>query len=418
MNINIAQTKKINKGRFALIASSLLALAGLSYLAIQPSVPKLNASTLNVITVQQGDIDIMTPVYGQYASRYERLISAPAIGQVSEIYVRAGADVKADTVIAKLTNPDLEQQNFEAQAKLERMQSEFAAFQFQKQNEQLTFQAELADIDSQIQSAKLDVDVNQRLSEQGIAAKIDLERATLKYQQLKNRLEFANYRFEKQKEMHKLELEQQQILLTQQQKQVELVTNKVAALTVTAGIAGTLQRLDIELGQRVSQGQAMARVGSKSQLMAKLNIPQRIAERIKIGARVDLKHSSGMLKGTVKQLTSVVENGFIIGEVHLNEPLPTNLRPAQPVNALVFVEHKENALYVQQQPGLKPLSTQQLYKQLANQAQLQQQEIAFGELTGKDLLIISGANAGEKIITNDLSQWHTYSHLALDTEKL
>lgn len=418
MNINIEHTTKRNKLKITLIVAALILLACIGYFTVQPTMPQLNVSTLNVVTVQQGDIDIMTPVYGQYASRYERLISAPAVGQVSEIYLRAGADVEADTVIAKLTNPDLEQQYYEAQAKLERMHSEFAAFKFQKQNEQLTFQAELADTDSQIQSAKLDVDVNQRLSEQGIAAKIDLERATLKYQQLQKRLEFANYRFEKQKEMHKLELQQQQILLTQQQKQVDLVSNKVTALTITAGIAGTLQRLDIELGQRVTQGQAMARVGSKSQLMAKLNIPQRMAERIQLGARVDLKHPSGMLKGIVKQLASVVENGFIIAEVHLSEPLPTNLRPAQPVNALVFVERKENALYVSQQPGLKPLGAQLLYKHLANQAQLQQQEITFGELTGTDLLITAGANAGEKIITNDLSQWHTYSHLALDTAKL
>lgn len=418
MNINIEHTTKLNKLKITLIVAALILLACIGYFTMQPAMPQLNANTLNVVTVQQGDIDIMTPVYGQYASRYERLISAPALGQVSEIYLRAGADVEADTVIATLTNPDLEQQYYEAQAKLERMHSEFAAFKFQKQNEQLTFQAELADIDSQIQSAKLDVDANQRLSEQGIAAKIDLERATLKYKQLKKRFEFSNYRFEKQKEMHKLELEQQQILLTQQQKQVALVSNKVAALTITAGIAGTLQRLDIELGQRVNQGQAMARVGSKSQLMAKLNIPQRIAERIQLGARVELKHPSGMLNGTVKQLASVVESGFIVGEVHLSEPLPNNLRPAQPVNALVFVERKENALYVSQQPGLKPLGAQRLYKQLANQAQLQQQQITFGELTGKDLLIIAGANAGEKIITNDLSQWHTYSHLALDTAKL
>ena len=418
MNINIEQPRQSNKTKIALFSAAFMLLACIGYFTMQPTMPQLDAHTLNVVTVQQGDIDIMTPVYGQYASRYERLISAPTVGQVGEIYLRAGADVKADTIIAKLVNPDLEQQHFEAQAKLERMQSEFAAFQFQKQNEQLTFEAELADISSQIQSAKLDVDVNKRLSEQGIAAKIDLERATLKYQQLKKRLEFANYRFEKQKEMHKLELEQQQILLTQQQKQVHLVSNKVAALNITAGIAGTLQRLDIELGQRVSQGQAMARVGSKSQLMAKLNIPQRMAERIQIGARVDLKHPSGMLAGTIKQLTSVVENGFVVAEVHLSEPLPTNLRPAQPVNALVFVEHKKNALYVSQQPGLKPLGSQLLYKHLANEAQLEQQKITFGELTGKQILITSGAKAGEEIITNNLSQWHTYQHLALDTAKI
>jgi len=418
MNINIDQTTKPNKLKMVLTIATLIVVICIGYFTIKPTIPKLSASTLNIVTVQQGDIDIMTPVYGQYASRYERLISAPATGQVSEIYLRAGADVEANTVIAKLVNPDLQQQLFESQAKLERMHSEFASFKFQKQNEQLTFQAELADIDSQIQGAKLDVDVNQRLSDQGIAAKIDLERAILKHDQLKKRLEFADYRFEKQKEMHKLELEQQEILLIQQKKQVDLVSNKVAALTIIAGIAGTLQRLDIELGQRVNQGQAMARVGSKTQLMARLNIPQRIAERIQLGATVDLKHPNGTLKGTIKQLTSVVENGFIVAEVHLSEPLPTNLRPAQPVNALVFVERKENALYVSQQPGLKPLGAQLLYKHIPNQPQLQQQQITFGELTGTELLITTGAIAGEKIITNDLSQWHTYSHLALDTSKI
>ncbi|MEL0641557.1 HlyD family efflux transporter periplasmic adaptor subunit [Pseudoalteromonas aliena] len=418
MNINIDQKTKPHKLKMMLTIATLLVVICIGYFTIKPTIPKLSASTLNTVTVQQGDIDIMTPVYGQYASRYERLISAPAAGQVGEIYLRAGADVKASTVIAKLVNPDLQQQLFESQAKLERMNSKFAAFKFQKQNEQLTFQAELADIDSQIQGAKLDVDVNQRLSDQGIAAKIDLERAILKYNQLKKRLEFAKYRFEKQKEMHKLELEQQNILLTQQQKQVALVNNKVAALTITAGITGTLQRLNIELGERVNQGQTMARIGSKTQLMAKLNIPQRIAERIQLGAAVELKHPTGKLKGHIKQLASVVENGFIVAEVHLIEPLPANLRPAQPVNALVFVERKENALYVSQQPGLKPLGAQLLYKQIPNQAQLQQQQITFGELSGTNLLITSGATAGEKIITNDLSQWHTYSHLALDTTNL
>lgn len=199
MNINIDQKTKPNKLKMMLTIATLLVVICIGYFTIKPTVPKLSASTLNIITVQQGDIDIMTPVYGQYASRYERLISAPATGQVGEIYLRAGADVKASTVIAKLVNPDLQQQLFESQAKLERMNSEFAAFKFQKQNEQLTFQAELADIDSQIQGAKLDVDVNQRLSDQGIAAKIDLDRAILKYNQLKKRLEFAKYRFEKQK---------------------------------------------------------------------------------------------------------------------------------------------------------------------------------------------------------------------------
>lgn len=84
MNINIEHTTKRNKLKITLIVTALILLACIGYFTVQPAMPQLNASTLNVVTVQQGDIDIMTPVYGQYASRYERLISAPAVGQVSQ----------------------------------------------------------------------------------------------------------------------------------------------------------------------------------------------------------------------------------------------------------------------------------------------------------------------------------------------
>lgn len=382
------------------------------------ALPKLNSKELESVTVKQGPLDIKIPVYGQFASRYERLISAPETAQVTEILMRAGAEVTPDSVIAKLSNPDLIQQHDEAKAVLERMHSEFAAFKLQKQNEQLNFQADLADTKSQIQSAQLDVDVNQRLAKLGVAAKIEIERADLRLKQLKKRLEFAKYRYDKQLEMHKLELEQKAIQIAQKQKHVELIASKVASLNVKAGITGTLQQLDIKLGQRVSQGTMMARVGSKSQLMARINIPQRLAERVEIGAEVTLKHRDGAFTGTLQQLGSVIENGFIVGEVHFDKTTTLNIRPAQPINALVFLEHVSNALYVEQRPGLIPLSTQPIYKKIPNKAMLTQAQIRFGELSEHNLIIQSGVNSGDILITSDLSQWHNFSQLALDTNNL
>ena len=411
------QSKTNNKKWYWIIPLACLSIASI-YSLSKPAMPELESSQLESVTVQQGPLDIKVPVYGQFASRFERLISAPESAQVTEILLRAGADVTPNSIIAKLSNPDLVQQHEEAKALLERMTSEFAAFKLQKQNEQLNFQAELADTKSQIQSAQLDVDVNQRLAKLGVAAKIEIERADLRLSQLKKRLEFAEYRYEKQVEMHKLELEQQQIQIAQQQKQVTLAANKVANLTVKAGITGTLQQLDIELGQRVSQGTMMARVGSKSQLMARINIPQRLAERVNVGAQVTLKHRDGAFTGSVQQLASVVENGFIVGEVHFNEGAPKNIRPAQPINALVFLEHVENALYIAQKPGLIPLGTQNIYKKVPNQALLSQQQIRFGEISEQNLIIQSGVNSGDILITSDLSQWHNFSQLALDTDKL
>lgn len=418
MDIKTTTQPQKSTSTFRFIVALIIAALVFCYWLLKPSVPTVATSDLRSEIVQQGTLDIKVPVFGEYASRYERLISATDAGQVSEIYLRAGADVTATQVIAKLNNPDLEQQYFAAQSQLAQMQSEFAAFQLQKQNEQLNFQAQLADTESDIQAATLDVEVNQRLAVQGIAAKIELERAQLRLAQLTKRLEFANYRFSKQQEMHKLELAQQEMRLLQQQKQVELLESKVANLTIRAGIEGTLQTLAIELGQTVVQGQTIAKVGSKTQLMARLSVPQRLAQRLHVGANVAFKHASDSFNGTVVQLGSVIENGFIAAEVHFNEPPPSQLRPAQPANALLHLEQIENALYVTQHPGLAPLTTVQLFKKVPDEARLEATSLRFGELSDQFLVIEDGAKAGDVLVINDLSQWHNFTQLALDKDTL
>lgn len=418
MKIEIKKSKfTMPEKRIGLILTPIIVVA-MSVYWLRPQAPVLKVEELSAVVVNEGDVDIQISAFGEYVSKYERLVSAPVEGLVTEVFLRAGEDVTSDTVIAKLSNPDLEQQLFEEKGKLERMHSEFLAFQFQKQNEQLQFQGDLADIESEIQSAQLEVNVNRQLSEQGIAAKIELDRATLVEEQLKKRFTFASYRFEKQQEMHKLELEQQKILLSQQEKLTQLIANKVDSLNVKAGINGTLQRLDVELGQQVSLGQSMAKIGSKNELIVELNIPQRMAEKVKIGAPVSLRHNQSIIRAKVQQMGSLVEDGFITAQVFLVDPPPPELRPAQPVNANVFIERKLNALYVEQKAGLRPVSNQTLYRQLRDQAIIEKAYIQFGELSNGHLLVLSGANAGDVLVTDNLERWDAYPQLTLNQKTL
>lgn len=380
---------------------------------VQSAIPHVDGNQIYTEQVQQGPLNIHIPVFGRYASRYERLISAPTNGQIEKILLRAGAEVDSETVIAQLTNPDLKQKYTDATSQLQRLKSEQLTFQLQIENEQLAFQAELADIKNQIQTVQLDVDVNTRLADQGIAAKIELERANLRLSQLQQRQSFANYRYEKQCEMHQLQLQQREMDITQQQQHVSNLSNKVDQLMIRAGIEGTLQQLDIVLGQRVSQGETLARVGSKHQLMARLNIPQRFADRIAIGASVSVQHDNQTLNAEISQLASVVENGFIIAEAYFSSNIPPNIRAAQPVNAQLFVEHLNNATYIKQRAGMQPLSSLTTYKQNATETVLQQIELTFGERTGSHIVINKGASNGEHIVVNDLSQWHNHPQMAV-----
>ena len=415
MKIDLSDTSQSKTLKKRALVVLILVTAMVVIFALQPKVPTVSSDELQTSTVVEGDLDLNIPVYGEYISRYERLLSAPSSSQVVEILVRAGTDVEPDTMIAKLHNPDLHQLHDQELAALERLQAEFSAFKLRQQTEQLALQAEIADIENQLQLATLNVDVNQRLANQGIAAKIELERAQLAKSQQQKRFDFAQFRSLKQKELHQFELTQQHIALQQQQKAVAVAAEKIAQRTVTAGIKGTLQRLDIELGQRVSQGQNLARVGSKDQLMARLQFPQRLAERLSLGSKVTVNHSQGALSAQVQQISSVIENGFIIAEAVFSQPLPSYLRPAQPLSARVFLARMDDAVYIKQIPGLMPLSGQTLYRLSSDQQQLEQVEVLFGELSGSNILIKSGLKPGDVLVANDFSHWHQHAQLKLST---
>ncbi|OUL56212.1 hypothetical protein B1199_19060 [Pseudoalteromonas ulvae] len=393
------------------IAALLIVIAG-SVFSLQLK-PTLALSDLTIVEVEQGDIDIMAPVFGQYASKYEKLISAPSSGKITEILVRSGERVLANSVIAKLSNPDLIQEHNQSKAELIRLQADSAAFALRQKNELLTEQARLAELKATIESAQLDLNANRQLADFGIAAHIELERAELKLAQLQQQLTFSQFRLDTFEQMQALEQEQKHINLELQQQQVSLLAQKVANLTITADINGTLEKLEIELGQHLNTGDTIAKIGSSNELIAKVFIPQRLAEQVEIGAKVHIKHEQTLLNGHISQLDSVVSEGSVQAQVHISDQLPAHIRPALNLAAQVFIAHKPNALFITQQPGMRPLATQIVYQLEQNQI-AQQQTVTFSERSGEYLLIAAGAKKGQKLITSDLSQWHNFSQLSIN----
>ncbi len=232
------------------------------------SVPE---SSLTFQTVESGALDIYTSAYGEFASAKERLLTAPALGKVSEIIVRPGTLVTPDTVMLKLSNPKLEQQVNEAVGLLAQQKAELEAFKYVQQNERLNYQGNIANIEAEIEKAQLELSVNEDLLSLGVASKIELQRAELAVKQESKRLTFEKQKFEQFKEMQSHQLTQRTISIEQQSSQVTLLKQQLADMHVKSGITGSLQTLEVELGQSVTLGQSLAKVGSDKELIARIH---------------------------------------------------------------------------------------------------------------------------------------------------
>ena len=410
MKIELTTRKKWKN--WLAISVFFLLLAYATYAVSSKSVKSVSAASLNFQTVQQGAIDVYSNAYGELISAKERLLTAPALGKVAEILVRPGTKVTPDTVILQLFNPKLEQEVSESRGELAQQQAQREAFKYEQQNERLNYQGRIADIDAEIEKAQLELSVNENLMGLGVASKIELQRAKLAVKQQSNRLAFEKEKFKQFIEMQGYQLTQRNITVSRQESQVALLEKQLDDMQVKAGITGSLQTLEVELGQSVQLGESLAKVGSDDELIARLRLPQQQADQIDINAKVNIDTQKGMITARISRIESVVTNGSVLAEAVLEGKLTSNARPSLAISAQVFVKHQTDALYIPQVAGLRPRSKQAVFVR-TNRNTLEQKDISFGELSQGNLIINQGLTLGDEIVSSDTSDYNTFKQLSL-----
>jgi multidrug resistance efflux pump len=408
------ELKKQTQWKKWLPVSLFILLVGYAAFAVSSkSTKSIDTSTFTLQTVQQGSLDIYSNAYGEFASAKERLLTAPALGKVAEILVRPGTRVTPETVILKLFNPKLEQEVSQARGELAQQQAQREAFKYEQQSERLNYLGRIADIEAEIEKAELELSVNENLMSLGVASQIELQRAKLSVKQETKRLKFEKEKFQQFIEMQSYQLTQRDITVTQQKAQVNLLEKQLDDMSVKAGITGSLQTLEIELGQSVQLGESLAKVGSDRELIARLRLPQHQADQIDINAAVIIDTQKGKVAAHITRIESVVTSGSVLAEAVIDGELTSNARPSLTISAQVFVKRDKQAIFIEQAPGFRPRSKQALFVKTSDKL-LEQRDVSFSELSQGKLVVTHGLKAGDEIISTDTNQYSQFKQLTIE----
>src|SRR4026209_1129621 len=106
--------KKIRNA--VMIVVGVAALGGITYALtkLKPAAATLDRSTAVSETVKRGEMGRDVRGNGTLVPQVTRWVPAPAEGRVEKILLQAGVEVEPSTVIAELSNPEMEQQATDA----------------------------------------------------------------------------------------------------------------------------------------------------------------------------------------------------------------------------------------------------------------------------------------------------------------
>jgi HlyD family secretion protein len=395
------------------VAAALLLTLGLSRL--KPAAPTVEKSTVWVDTVKQGPMLRQVRGPGSLVPEAEgiRVIATATDGRIERLLVQPGAVVEPDTVLLTLSNPELQSDALDAQWQLKAAQAEAANVRVRLQRDLMDQQASAASVESDYHQAQLQAEANEGMFRDGLVAGLTLKLSRVRAEELATRNEIEKKRLSVYADSARAQSDVQEARVEQLRAQANLKRSQVEGLSVRAGIAGVLQELPVQVGQRVTPGSALARVVQPDHLKAQLKIAETQAKDIEVGQAASIDTRNGIVTGRVSRVDPAAQNGTVTVDVALEGPLPKGARPDLSVDGTIELDRLANVVFVGRPAFGQEQSQVSLFRVNADGDEATRVKVQLGKSSVTTVQILGGVKPGDKVILSDMSAWDSYDRVRL-----
>jgi HlyD family secretion protein len=408
--------EKKRKRRILIIAASAvgLILATFALSRLKPAAPSVDRSSVWIDTVKRGPMVRQVRGLGTLVPEEFRWIPATTEASVEKILIWPGTKVEASDVILELTSPELEQSAQEAVSKAKAAEADLASERATLQRELLDQESKSAVAHSAYEQAKMERQTNDELAKNGLVADLVYKTSKIKEEECQKTDDIEAKRFTFARDSIEPQLASKQQAVDQANQLAKLKLDQVEALHVKAGMAGVLQALPVQVGQRVKPGDNLARVADPSKLKAQVKIAETQAKDIQPGQQAEIDTRNGVVKGHVKRVDPAVEQGTVTVDVALDEELPKGARPDLSVDGTIELERLDNVVFVGRPAFGQENQTVGMFKIVPGTSDAMRTPVKLGKSSVNTIEILSGLNPGDQVILSDTSAWDSHERIRLN----
>ncbi|PYQ49436.1 MAG: RND transporter [Acidobacteria bacterium] len=357
-----------------------LLIVTLGLTRLKPAAPGVDRSGVLIDTVKRGPMLREVRGLGTLVPEDVRWIPAAAEGRVERILIYPGTLVKPDSVILELSNPELELQALDAESQARQSEASYTELKVRLQSQALDQKAAAARVQADYEQAKMQADTNTELARQGLIADLTRKLSDVAARELANRNGIEQQRLAIASEAVEAQLAVQRALVEQRRAEARLRRSQVTALAIRPGIAGMLQVVPVEVGQRVTVGANLARVAVPDRLKAVIRVP---------------------------------ENGTVTVDVALEGPLPQGARPDLTVDGTIELERLTDIVYVGRPAQAQPNGTVGLFKLDPDGVGATRVKVGLGRSSVSTIEVTSGLVPGDQVVLSDTSAWDAFDRIRL-----
>ena len=409
-----ARQKRIKRIAYGATGVVTILLITLGLSRLKPAAPTVERSTVWIDTVKRGEMLRQVRGLGTLVPEEIRWIPAVTEGRVERRVVEPGADVKPETVILELSNPDVELAALEAESQLRAAEAQSVESRVRLESQRLDQEAAAARVRAEYHQARLRAETDAELASQGLVAELNAKISKVAADELANRTLIEQKRLDIGGESIKAQVAVQDANVEQRRAMARLRRNQQQALLVRAGIHGVLQQLPVEVGQRVTPGFNLARVAQPDKLKAVIRIAETQAKDVLPGQSASVDTRNGIIEGKVMRVDPAVQNGTVTVDIALTGALPKGARPDLTVDGTIELERLADVLYVGRPAQGQAESLISLFRLQEGTGEALRVKVKLGRSSVNTVEIVEGLKLGDQVVLSDTSAWDAFDRIRLN----
>src|ERR1700688_3119392 len=406
------------KRQIAVSAVVIVAVAAVTVAVyrLRPAAPTVERGTVWTDTVKRGSMLRQVRGLGTLTPTQEAIRQIPAETEATIVRIRMlpGSQVKADSILLEMSNPQLEQAQLDARLQLKAAEAEYQSLRVKLQSDLMNQKAGAATVTADYSQAKLQSETDKALYDLGVISGLAYKASKGKADELTTRNNIEDERLDINQKAIESQMAEQQAKVDQMSALAQLKQKQLDALKVRAGIDGVLVDLPLQVGQHVLPGIMLAKVVEPDHLMATVKIAETQARDVQIGEPASVDTHNGVITGAVMRVDPAVQNGTVTVDVKLTGELPKGARPDLSVDGTIDLERMDNVLYVGRPAFGQENSTISLFRLGSDGHEAIRIPVKVGRASVNSIQIVDGLHEGDTVVLSDMSRWDSTDRIRLE----
>jgi HlyD family secretion protein len=409
----VAQQRKRRRIIIGAAVALLVAVTTVALARLKPAAPTVEGGTLWIDSVKRGTMLRQVRGVGVLVPDDIRWITALTDGRVERVLVQPGTAVAVDTVLLELSNPQTEQAALTADLDLRTALAQYEVLKADLARDLLAQRVATATTKADAAQTAMDAEANAAMAKQGFIPAIVLRQSQLRAETAAARHTMEEERLANTEKTLAVRLEVQQAEVERRRTMAALRRAEATGLRIRAGVAGVLQEVPVEVGQRIGPGTNLARVVDPTRLKAQLQIAETQVKDVAIGQKAEVDTRNGVTPGRVVRIDPAARNGTVTVDVALDGGLPRGARPDMSVDGTIELERLDDILYVGRPAFGQEQAKVSLFKLSSDRSTAVLAPVELGRSSVNTIEVVRGLSVGDCVVLSDMSAWADYDRLRL-----